>query len=288
MTGADRQGGYIATYRGGRFWPMDPRADEIHVVDIARALAMTCRYRGHCRFYYSVAEHSVLISRAVPEADALAGLLHDAPEAYLGDMASPIKRYMPDYRAIEDRLAVVVAERFGLTTIEPPSVKSADARIIADEAPRLFLDTSPFVDLPQALGVEIAGLPPEAAFDAWLERYTELTGDRSFSVGQRERLPNRRLQGTHRLELAGTTIFLGIGLDLAGKPREVFLTGGKDGSEIQLLVQHLAIILSIALQRGASPQDLLKTVARSAELDPKWPALLVPAVLDKLIAEMPA
>jgi hypothetical protein len=178
---SDTRVGYICTFTGKKYFPLAPDPSEVDLLDIARALAMTCRYRGHCREFYSVAEHSVLVSRAVPAADALAGLLHDAPEAYLGDMASPIKRYMPEYRAIEDLNAQVIAQRFGLATIEPPSVKDADTRIIADEVPALFMDIEPFLPLPVRLGVTLLYLPPEEAFNAWLQRYAELTAEGSVS-----------------------------------------------------------------------------------------------------------
>lgn len=167
--------GFITTFTGRRYFPLAPRAEEVDVIDIARSLAMTCRYRGHCRQFYSVAEHSVLVSKSVPAQHALAGLLHDATEAYLGDMASPIKRYMPEYRDIEDRNARVIAERFGLSDIEPPSVKEADTRIIADEVPFLFMDIESFLPLPNRLGVTLAGLMPEPAFNAWMLRFAELT-----------------------------------------------------------------------------------------------------------------
>ena len=66
-----RKGDWMQTYTGRQFWPIDPRANEVHIEDIAHALSMMCRYNGHCRTFYSVAEHSVLVSQHVPPEHAL-------------------------------------------------------------------------------------------------------------------------------------------------------------------------------------------------------------------------
>ena len=81
-----RIGDWMQTYTGERFWPLDPRIEDIHIRDISMALGKLCRYGGHTIFFYSVAEHSVLVSEYVPEEYALWGLLHDASEAYLSDI----------------------------------------------------------------------------------------------------------------------------------------------------------------------------------------------------------
>lgn len=171
-----RVGGFVVTYTGRRFWPLDPRPDELDLVDIARALAFTNRWRGHIRFPYSVAQHSELVSLHVPRQVALAGLLHDAPEAFLGDLASPIKGHMPEYRAIEDGLWRCVATRFGLPDLEPPEVKEVDRRIATDEALALFPDTRAFMPLPEPLGICIRPMAAEIAFNRFLRRYAVLTG----------------------------------------------------------------------------------------------------------------
>lgn len=106
-----------------------------------------------------------------------------------------------------------------------------------------------------------------------------------LQIAERDRLPNRRFQATRKLTLEGMTFHLSIGCDAERRPREVFIKGGKEGSDAQLLVEHVAIIISLALQRGASPADLLKTLARAGEPDAKWPAQLIPAVLDALVEE---
>lgn len=137
-----RVGDWIQTRSGRRFWPVDPRADEIEIEDVAHALARQCRFSGHCEPFYSVAEHSVRVSRVVPEEYALWGLLHDASEAYLVDLPRPLK-LLPEfapYRAIEQRLMLAVCEKFGLPAIEPACVKVADNTLLATEARDLMVE----------------------------------------------------------------------------------------------------------------------------------------------------
>src|SRR5690349_636686 len=109
------RGSWMQTFTGRQFYPLDPRLDEIDPLDIAHALSMICRYGGHTKHFYSVAEHCLLMSHAVAPEYALWALLHDATEAYVGDMVRPLKHHMPDYRQIEDNLMEVIAERFGLS-----------------------------------------------------------------------------------------------------------------------------------------------------------------------------
>jgi 5'-deoxynucleotidase YfbR-like HD superfamily hydrolase len=110
-----RLGGWLQTFTGGEIWPIDPRPEEINIVDIAQALSQQCRYAGHTTRFYSVAEHSVYISREVPAELALWGLLHDASEAYLVDIPRPLKPYMPVYKHWERELMQVIAAKFGLS-----------------------------------------------------------------------------------------------------------------------------------------------------------------------------
>jgi len=81
---------WITTYTGKRFHYLDPQPEEIDIVDIAHALSLTCRFGGHCKEFYSVAEHSIRVAEIVPKEFQLLALLHDAGEAYTGDVQSPI------------------------------------------------------------------------------------------------------------------------------------------------------------------------------------------------------
>jgi hypothetical protein len=127
--------GSITTYSGVRFFPFLPSPGDILIEDIAHALSQLCRFGGHTRVFYSVAEHSVHVSQLCLPDDALAGLLHDATEAYLGDVIAPLKE-LPEfvaYRAAERNLHRVIAQRFGFPAEEPRSVTQADQTMLRIE-----------------------------------------------------------------------------------------------------------------------------------------------------------
>ncbi|WP_420104129.1 phosphohydrolase [Bosea sp. (in: a-proteobacteria)] len=130
---AARLGDWIQTFTGRQFWPLDPRPDEIEIADIAHALAHQCRYGGHIRQFYSVAEHCVLMAHAVAPEHRLAALMHDAAEGYLVDLPRPIKRAMPHYRAAETAIWLAICVRYGIAPELPAEVHEADNRILVDE-----------------------------------------------------------------------------------------------------------------------------------------------------------
>lgn len=128
----------------------------------------------------SVAEHSVHVSRAVPSCDALWGLLHDATEAYFGDLIRPVKPFVPEFAAREAVMMRAVARAFGLAGDEPPaSVHEADRRIIADEMAVLLASFPAGYEPPRVekLGVMIQGWAPAAAKLRFLERFAEIAGE---------------------------------------------------------------------------------------------------------------
>ena len=176
----ERFGDWMQTYSATRFWPLSPRADEIAIVDIAHALSLQCRYGGHCLRFYSVAEHSVLISRWLAEqghdrATCLWGLLHDAGEAYVLDMIRPLKASMPEFRLIEQRVMVAITTRFGLYPHQPEPVTEADNRILVDEkrqnmAPGLAWVT----DALEPLGISLRFWSPETAQEEFIVQFRRL------------------------------------------------------------------------------------------------------------------
>lgn len=132
-----RHGQFMQTFTGRKYWPCNPVPNEVFIEDIAHALSLQSRYAGHCIKFYSVAEHSVLIARYLaathaPEV-ALAGLLHDASEAYCVDIPRPLKPYLTNYKDIEEDNWKAVARRFEIGAEIPSEVHDADDRIIADE-----------------------------------------------------------------------------------------------------------------------------------------------------------
>ena len=173
--------GWITTFTGRRVYPLRMSQYQIDLLDIAHSLSMRCRYSGHTRRFYSVAEHSILMAQWMidemkidPKKNALAqwALLHDASEAYLPDISAPIKPVLNGFKMYENLILLCVAERFGLIPYssdnpEGPSVKAIDRRIRIDEAAATLNQagrkpTDGF-DYGEPLGVAILSLVPEIA-----------------------------------------------------------------------------------------------------------------------------
>jgi len=174
-----RAGGWIQTYGGHQYWPVDPRSDEVHIEDIAHALSQLCRYGGHCRDFYSVAEHSWHVSHLVRPEVALQGLMHDATEAYCVDVPRPLKRFLSNYAPIEDLNWRAISHKFGLPYDPDPDVKLQDNRILLAE--QLALMPGGRADwFPEGHGLttpdtRIQGWGPKMAERRFLERFEELT-----------------------------------------------------------------------------------------------------------------
>lgn len=130
----------ICTASGVEFYPFAPTVEMIRIEDIAHALSHMPRFGGHTRDFYSVAQHSVDVSFGCAARDAGYGLLHDAAEAYLMDLPSPIKQLFPAYEMAEMKLLCVIYEAFGLSThtLKPPSVIEADALTLRAERASLM------------------------------------------------------------------------------------------------------------------------------------------------------
>jgi hypothetical protein len=170
------RGDWMQTYTGHRFYPLDPRPDEIESEDIAHALSLLCRYGGHVDRFYSVAEHCVLLSEWAEPEHALAALLHDATEAYVVDVPRPLKRYLRDYGPIEDTVWMVIAARFGISVILPAEVHEADTRILLTERAALMSRAERWSqdDDYAPLPVTVSGWSPEVAERRYLDRLAEL------------------------------------------------------------------------------------------------------------------
>lgn len=180
----------IKTFTGKRFDLVDPDPATVDIVDIAHALSMLCRFTGHCREFYSVAQHSVLVCNRVaaqhaPAKVTLAALLHDAAEAYTGDLNRPAKLAMGrTWLIFEHKIHCAIARRFGISTIYPLIIKDADDRVLATEMRDLTwqpgagesqdlhggdeLGVSPYTDF------VMEPIDQKAAFRLFMNRFAEL------------------------------------------------------------------------------------------------------------------
>ena len=154
----------------------NPEGSVFTIADIAHGLSHVCRFAGHCREFYSVAQHSVYVSMLVPEEHAFAALLHDAAEAFVGDVAKPLKDMLPDYRAIEDRIEAAVLGRFGLSKPLHPSIKEADIVMLATEQSLLMQnrDDWEYTRGRKPANINITPMAPAEARSFFIRRYRDL------------------------------------------------------------------------------------------------------------------
>ena len=171
-----RHGDWMQTASGIAFWPVDPRPEDVRIYDIAHSLSNMCRYGGHCTTFYSVAQHSVLVSRALPPELKMWGLLHDASEAYVVDVPRPLKPFLTGYREAEDSVMAAIADAFDLCPRTMPSeVKRIDNAILADEATQIMGPPPRAWTLPEPpLGIKITPVGPEEARQMFLAEYAAL------------------------------------------------------------------------------------------------------------------
>lgn len=111
----------------------NPEPADININDIAHSLANLCRFTGHTKSFYSVAQHSLLASLNVGAEHALVALMHDAAEAYIGDLAAPLKYMLPAYREVEAGLWDAIAWKYRLPDELPAEVHEVDLRLLATE-----------------------------------------------------------------------------------------------------------------------------------------------------------
>lgn len=125
---------WVITLSGQRFSILNPDPEAVMLEDIACALARQARFNGHTRFFYSVGQHSCLGAEVSPTKDiALHMLFHDATEAYIGDLVSPVKALLPDFEVIESRIHWAISKKFNLEFPLPKVVKQIDRRLLATE-----------------------------------------------------------------------------------------------------------------------------------------------------------
>ncbi len=176
---------------GTLFDLLDPAGSHFTINDIAHGLGRVCRFAGHTNRFYSVAEHSVLVARLVPPEHARAALLHDASEAFIGDVTRPLKALLPDYRAIEARIEDAIASRFlspaeravvaseyAADPLKVPPIKRADMAMCLVEARELMPTLPGYWNIPvdpdtleAARKLRLNCDRPEYATAAWLRAW---------------------------------------------------------------------------------------------------------------------
>lgn len=167
---------FIQLHSGTDFHFLNPVPEEIHLEDIAHTLSLLCRFGGHTKTFYSVAEHSVRCSYAVEKGFEFEALMHDAAEAYLVDMPRPIKNTLQGYRDLESKLDKVVRKKFGLPEEMTKECKYVDNLLLATERRDLMPETrSPWIYLPDPLPEIIEPWTFDQANKKFLERFAELT-----------------------------------------------------------------------------------------------------------------
>jgi len=165
--------------RSGKYFSLaNPTEDMVDIQDIAHALAHLSRFGGHTQRFYSVAEHSVHVSHLVEKKNALAGLLHDAPEYVLGDVISPLKCILSEYRDLEKRVSPVILGKYGVTFPMCADVQHADLSMLLAEQRQVMLndDNWGLPDWIKPAQRNILCLSPAAARAQFLMRFEELTG----------------------------------------------------------------------------------------------------------------
>lgn len=170
---------HFTTISGKYFSILNPTVDMVDIDAIAHALSNLCRWGGHTHGFYSVAQHSVHVSNLVPPEHALAALLHDAAEAYVGDVIGPLKALIKDYAAIEDGIWKVIAEAFHVPYKMHPNIKDADLYALEIERYSLITmmpeDASKLAPRPKDMSSWWPPMSPDGAKEVFLYRFAQLT-----------------------------------------------------------------------------------------------------------------
>ncbi len=183
---------WIQSVSGKAIRLLEASPDQVDILDIAHALSNVCRFGGHCSTFMSVAQHSVIVSANCSEKHALAGLLHDAAEAYVGDIVTPLKRtpaMREAYLGVEALWARAIGERFGVELVDlPKEVREADLRALLTEKRDLllpmpgvamhdWLHVPEGTEIPAPFAQRVVPMTPEVARAAFLREWRMLGGE---------------------------------------------------------------------------------------------------------------
>ena len=179
---------WIQTYTNKRFHILEPQQEDICIEDIAHALSLQCRFTGHTKFHYSVAQHAYYASIIVPPEFAFEALMHDASEAYIGDMSRPLKHFTTagaEYLKVEANIEAAIACKFGLPLVMSAAVKKADNMMLYAEKKVLMAEmewTTKWADTEEAANVRIVEFTPKTAERLFLRRFNQLINPEMVTV----------------------------------------------------------------------------------------------------------
>jgi len=166
---------FIETYTGKQFYFLDPKPEQICIADIAQALSLNCRFSGHVKKFYSVAEHSVILANLVysktnDKEEAFSALLHDASEAYLTDIPRPIKPHLFNYMEVERVVQSTIEKAFGAQPISELT-HHLDQNILGTEAKQLYLNPPDWAEQYDEVDVQVQCWPPDMARRRFLSSF---------------------------------------------------------------------------------------------------------------------
>ena len=176
MIGNEYEEHWIETFSGRKMHYLNPTDDEIDIKDIAHALSLICRFGGHCKEFYSVAQHSLGVMELVPQEYKLEALLHDAAEAYISDLPRPIKNDLSQFKEIEQGIEETIFRKFNITNRNHGIIKMADNIMLATEARDIMANTTDWIELPKPLESKIESIPNAFVERLFLTIFEELMG----------------------------------------------------------------------------------------------------------------
>lgn len=171
----------IVTFSGDRFSLDNPN---FSIVDIAHALSMNCRFNGHLKSFYSVAQHSCIACEVARKEDELKALLHDAHEAYTTDMPWPFKDKAPGIKELQDAIDSKLYDYFGVDNPYTEAIKKIDIRLGLTEARDLMMNKDiyktfcAYKDGYRPYPFEIEPMDPIQAESQFLDYYREADADK--------------------------------------------------------------------------------------------------------------
>lgn len=176
------------TYSGRRMSILNPQPEDIYIEDIAAAISKQCRFNGHCKSFYSVGQHCIygseLAFKYYDREVAKEFLLHDATEAFVGDLVRPVKVHLPEFETIEQRFWKAIATRFNLPLLMSEECKYIDDVMVTWEKRDLLPNSEDWPKLPDISHLNLPTLNClswEHVEWAYLKRYKELF-DENFDL----------------------------------------------------------------------------------------------------------